>query len=480
LAYAALLFYIAVLFVRPQEWVSFMWGWPVLDFAVGAALVTWVGSLTRTRWRLRDAPQNWLMLGLFAAVLMSHVAHTFFAALISSFQSFGKVVLLYFLIASLVSSVRRAKTLVTVMVIGCLFLATHGILQSVRATPAGPGRGFGPNTEPFRAMRSFEADGTALDRVRGLGIFHDPNDLALILVAMLPFLFRKVIDREASAPARALSAGAAGWMLYAIRLTNSRGGWLALAVMCAAFAAVHLQTPRGRKLAVAAGLLLFAAAVALAPGRMGQYDTKDASARGRWAAWGEGMAMLKRNPAFGVGYGRFTEFADMGKVAHNSFVHCYAETGLFGYFFFVALIMACLMDGHAMTRLGLDAAGGELGPPSSRDGPPGASPKASAAGVASGGGGGASADAAGPGELRGFARALVPSLLGYLAACFFLSRTYVVPLYILFGLFAVLRTELKRAGYNPPGLFERRHLRWVLGAEFASIVAIHAMTRILW
>jgi O-antigen ligase len=45
--------------------------------------------------------------------------------------------------------------------------------------------------------------------------------------------------------------------------------------------------------------------------------------------------MLKANPLFGVGFGRYTEFHE--RVAHNSFVHVFGELGVLGALFFVAL-----------------------------------------------------------------------------------------------------------------------------------------------
>jgi O-antigen ligase len=64
-------------------------------------------------------------------------------------------------------------------------------------------------------------------------------------------------------------------------------------------------------------------------------DASESSAQSRVEAWGLGLQMLKANPIFGVGYGRFTEFHD--KVAHNSFVHAFAELGLFG----ATLLVGC-------------------------------------------------------------------------------------------------------------------------------------------
>lgn len=423
MAYAVLLLYVAILFIRPQEWVSAIRGWPLLDVVAGVALVTWLGSLRHGRWRFRDAPQNWLMLGLFLATLMSHVRHTYFAALVETFQDFGKVVLVYFLIASLVTSVRRAKVVILVMVIGCLFMSFHGILQ------AHTGTGFGGHVPIVRGD---------IVRVRWLGMFHDPNDLSLMLVAILPFLFSKVLDRNSALPARALGMGAAVPMLYCIYLTNSRGGWVALAAMVMAFLYVHLLS---KKVAIAMALAACVPVIALGPSRMGTIDVHEAATYNRFMAWGDGNRMLKRWPVFGAGKGRFTEFSDERMVAHNSFVHCWAELGLFGYFFWLGLVIASLKDGWALSKMTSEEAEAR--------------------------------------ELSRLGKAALTGLVGFLVAALFLSRTYIVPLYLLFALFAALRSIHERDFGVLESGFVAGHSKYVFAAELASIPALYVMIRLL-
>jgi len=421
LAYAALLLYVAILFIRPQEWVSAIKGLHILDAVVGLALITWLGHLVHSKWRFRDAPQNWLMLGLFLAALMSHVRHTYLAALIETFQDFGKVVLLYFLIATLADSVRRVRTVIFVMVVGCLFMAIHGILQ------AHTGVGFGG------ALPIVRGD---VVRVRAFGIFHDPNDLSLMLVTVMPFLLSRIFDRESSLAARFASAGAIMPMLYCVYLTNSRGGWLALAVMAMAYAYLYLPY---KKIGLALAPLAFAALIALGPSRMDTISTDEPAAWNRIIAWGYGNRMLKRWPVFGAGKGRFMEFSEAGRVAHNSFVHCWGELGLFGYFFWLGLIVASLKDGRALSKI--------------------------------------AAEEADQREMARLGKAGIAALVGFLSAAFFLSRTYIVPLYLLFALVAALRGVYER-DVGPLGSgFVLRDSKYVLAAELASIPALYVLIR---
>ncbi len=424
MAYTALLVYTAVLFIRPQEWLAWMQGFPVLDVVVGVAAVAWVAGAAARKWHPGDAPQNLLMLGLLLAVVMSHVRHTYFAATVASFQTFGKVALLYLLVASLISSVRRARVLILVMVLGCLVMSAHGIMQ------ARTGVGFGG------AMPVVRDD---MVRVRGFGIFHDPNDLSLMLVTILPFLFGAVLRRGQRAAVRVLSLAATVPIVYCIYLTNSRGGWLALGVMTLVYAVVNF---RSRKVGVAVAAVALVALVALGPSRIGSITAEEGAARGRIIAWGQGNYMLKRWPLFGAGHGRFMEFSEPGLVAHNSFVHCWAELGLFGYFFWLGLVMATLKDGWALANAGA----------------------------------GEDEEAQ---QLARMGGAAVPALVGFLSAGFFLSRTYLLPLYIMFSLVAALRTIYEGDERELPRAFRLSDSKYVLAAELASVPALYLLIRLI-
>src|SRR5207245_3941796 len=68
----------------------------------------------------------------------------------------------------------------------------------------------------------------------------------------------------------------------------------------------------------------------LSTGRQSHFEVgnPDDTAQARMRLWSEGLQLLREAPVFGVGY---SEFGDrLGLVTHNSFIHCYAELGLFG------------------------------------------------------------------------------------------------------------------------------------------------------
>lgn len=442
-AFVMLLVYISLLFLRPQEWFRPMYGWrvvlPVAILTIGLTLL----SLSQRRGgSIITVPQDWLMLGFYGAILMSHVAHTYLDALIEHFQSFGRIVLLYFLIVLLVTRLNRLKAIIFILVLGGLLMSWHGILQAQR------GYGFGGDLPMFRPLLQH---GVTV-RVRWVGFFHDPNDLALMLVAILPFLFSKVIAKRALLPSRVLAIAACVPILYTIYLTNSRGGWLALAVMVGVFIMIHMKH---RKVAFIMAGLAFWAFLAIGPDRLGISD--DASARQRIALWGTGNRLLKRWPLFGAGRGRFTEFSQYSQVAHNSFIHCWAELGMVGYFFWLSLLLAVVKDNYVLGLLDRRKPPEEPG----REPEPRAPPDADTV------------------ELARFGRAMLTSLAGFVAASFFLTRTYVIPLYVLCALGAAGRSIYEQRHGPLPGGFARKDLKLFAVITVLSVPAMWLTIRVL-
>ena len=418
MAYASLIIYVLVLFIRPQEWVPGILSLNIIVWIAGFAVLATVLGMADNKWRFKNAPQNGLVFGFFVAVLVSNLLcfesplnlhPTLFA-----FTNFGKIVFFFYLISINLQTVRQVRGLIAVLIIGCLFMAIHGILQ----IHSEAGTGFGGQL-PLNEH--------GIMRIQAFGFFADPNDLALALVVALPFVANVIHRPGSSAPVRLLCLAIAGTLGYAIYLTQSRGGWLALAITTMCYLLLNF---RMKKIAVVMGILMTVGLMLLAPGRVasGSMTGEDESARGRMVAWTDGNRMLKRSPFFGVGYERFTDFSEGNKVAHNSFVHCYGELGLFGYFFWLALLFASAKD---CVALGKDV--------TSED------PKRR--------------------EFGRLGRVMLASFIGYLAAAVFLSRTYTPLLFLMFGLIAGLHAAYERQFGALKGAMLRSDLKYVLLIE---------------
>ena len=424
MAFVFLLLYVLMLFVRPQEWIWAVYGVHLQDYLAIAAGVTVLGSVGSRRLGMKSAPQSLLIVGLFLAVALSHVRHFYLDMLVETVPEFGKAVLLFLFIVLLVNTPKRLKIFLLVLVIGCLFLSAQGIMQYQR------GFGFGG---PGRDVPIMQQD---IVRVRAFGVFNDPNDLALMLVTAIPILGIIAFGKRVPIWLRSLGLAALAPMVYTVCLTNSRGGWLALGVMGVVFVWMNFSRKIGILLCVA---LIITMAVAH-PARAESIGQRGAG-HSRLILWGNGNQMLKQYPLFGVGKGRFTDYSESSQVAHNSFVQCYAELGLFGYFFWFGLVMGAFWDMWALRRHATDE----------------------------------------PGQffLKQTGAALLAGMYGYFAAAMFLSRTYVQPLYVVLALSTALRMTYENEYGEIPNAFSRDHLKRVGFCALASIPAIYIMIRIL-
>ena len=142
--------------------------------------------------------------------------------------------------------------------------------------------------------------------------------------------------------------------------------------------------------------------------------------------------MLKSHPLVGVGYGQYQELN--GLVAHNSFVHTFAELGLIGAF--------CLVGMFYWYFKGLKAR------PEVSD------------------------------ELAGWYRALIASGAGTLMCAWFLSRQYVAVLYVLLAVGASAATM--RAKPDPSKLqMTSRDAKMILSLTLIGIAIVYVSIRTL-
>lgn len=260
-------------------------------------------------------------------------------------------------------------------------------------------------------------------RLRALGLLNDPNDFSQTLVAALPLLFLAWRPRRSISNFVLVVLPAAA-MLWAVVLTRSRGGIVAL-VTLAWYALAQLTPSRWERILrwLAVGGL-FAAMVLFF--RLGAADE---SATGRLDAWAEGLQMLKYSPVWGVGFGAFADIN--GLVAHNSFVHCFGELGLVGYFAWLGSIIATFWY---LERIRSGDAEGDDATQTVR-----------------------------------WARVLELSLISFLAGALFLSRTYSVSLFLLIGLATALASL---ARLNTSHIDRLTLPMWQLGIRTAGLLAL--------
>ena len=336
MAFALLIVYISILLLRPQEWYA-----PLADFElvnVAAILTIFVTFISQSQTQfplkalLRDRISR-LMFALFAAVVLSQFVRLRLQGAVDAFATFGKMVVLFSLTTILVDRPSRLRKIMWVIVLSAVFLSISAILQ-VRQ-----GYGFGGVT-PFG---SFD---TGDFRVQGTGIFGDPNDFAMLYLMAIPFVFT-FLQTNGNPILKGFLLCSLAPFLFTLYYTGSRG---AVVGFCALVLA-YLWS--GRRVSIARVLLTIAilsAAVAFGPTRARESFYED-SAAGRIIEWGAGNTYLKQNPLFGIGFGRWLELEST--APHNSFVQCYAELGLVGYFCWLGLcwlVLRSLLPDNTITE----------------------------------------------------------------------------------------------------------------------------------
>jgi O-antigen ligase len=222
---------------------------------------------------------------------------------------------------------------------------------------------------------------------------------------------------------------ALGVLVSGVYLTDSRGALLALLAVMGVF----IWQRRGLMTAGALGAMAVGVLLAL-PSRFSEIDPEEESAQGRVESWFEGLQMFREHPLFGVGPDQYTDYNPL--TAHNSFVLVLAETGIIGFTIWLAFVIY----GFRMMWQGSRPLG-ELTWES--DAAPAADGDAESAL--------AELDAiqADMAERRPISMALLLSLVGFFTASFFLSRSYVIVLYLLSALVVAQYTDQRR---GDPGL----------------------------
>ncbi len=191
-------------------------------------------------------------------------------------------------------------------------------------------------------------------RARWLGVFADPNHLAMALSSAVP-LALLFAARGRGLVRRLVFAGAAAMEAAGVVVTQSRGGAVGLAAGVAAFVLAGRAGGKRRGFLVAAalvaGIAVFAPAAFWTRAQtLAAYQT-DASALGRVHAWEVLYRLVMDRPFTGTGAGAFLaawpRYAPLSAgrhayVTHNVFFQPLAELGLGGFLAFLLLVSSCL------------------------------------------------------------------------------------------------------------------------------------------
>lgn len=309
----------AILFIRPNDFIPVLESIQLYLIAILACLATSVNVVTEqlSGDSLRRRPITACVFGLFWVTLLSNLCNFRFDGLVNHGIDFVKQTLFYLLVVGLVNSRNRLR---------CYLLSVAGIL----IVPIGMALLQHYRYIDLPAFRFVVVDRSTGGikvindgRMRGSGMFNDPNDVCLLInVGLMLSLYGLLSTRGMLR--KILWLAPVVLFVDALRATQSRGGLLgALASI-----AVLLVSRFG----IRKGLLLASMAVPLVLSQMGgrqvEFDSSEGTAQGRIQLWRSALAVFRTSPILGVGTNRTEEF--IGKAVHGSFVQTYSDLGFLG------------------------------------------------------------------------------------------------------------------------------------------------------
>jgi len=409
-----LCFYTFFVFIRPQEYIPIFSKIPFMPII----LVVLIIGLFLNKEKNFHFPQDKFLIGFFIMTILSHLFHAYMTGAYEVIVKLLPVIILYYIMTHTLTSMDRLEKYFKLLILFALIMAAHGIHQFYNDGIGWTGQTFANKTT----------------RIRYIGIFSDPNDLSLVFIFAIPLAIYFIFQYK-NFLTKLVNVSIISVLVYAILLTSSRGAMVSLGSMVAYYAVRRY----GMKKGIIAGILFSIPVIILfSKGNFLEISAEEESAHGRVEAWYEGLQMLIHSPLWGVGTGMFTEYNYL--TAHNSFVLCFSETGLIGYFFWLGALYFNFTGLSRSIKYELEnEAEGAIFSPSFF---------------------------------------LTISLIGFLTASFFLSRTYTIILYMNMGIItSYLYIKEKESDWSFYQNALQKDLMNITGLIFLSIFIIFLFVR---
>ena len=408
--FIGLLLYLAMTYLRPQEFVASLKGKPLMLAMALVVLIILVihNAFQRKKFLFLNFRQGIYMIAFFTVIILSQLQLLYLTGAKEAFNHFLPVFTLFFMIVNLVRNLDELKKTFMLLAMMTLLISIDGIWQYYHGIDI--------------------AGQTPVEgRIRWIGIFSDPNDLGLTILAFTPFALLQLFRKKAKAATRMFWFLVLVILLYALYLTNSRGTFLGLIAVLAFFSIRKWGWAKG----LVGGAVSAAAIFVTGPSRLGELSLHEASASGRIEAWATGIDLLKWRPILGVGYGNFTEYHPL--TAHNSVVLCFSELGVVGLFVWMLIIVTSFTE---MQRAWKAARGTELAV---------------------------------------YAETMQLAIIGFFISAFFLSRTYNEVLYIIVALCSLLSYFTRKLYKYRVPFIDMNTVLLTIGAMIAAIAVVKVM-----
>jgi O-antigen ligase len=243
-------------------------------------------------------------------------------------------------------------------------------------------------------------------------------------------------------------------LLIGAYLTHSRGSLLALLALTLMAARRRIGTIPSLLLAV--GLFIGASTLQFTGGR----EISATAGEGRTDLWGQSLQALATHPIFGVGFGNLSNFTDGHLTAHNTIAVCAAELGMFGMFFWCLFLFPTLRDVLMIAS-----------PKNTKEGNPTAVEESPFPHTIR------KFDDIDKAEVNRLGSLLLFSLSGFLTAGWFLSRAFVMTLFLLGGMIEVIYAMALRSEVVSPRLALPRTLAYAGGMALSLVALLYVMVR---
>ena len=327
----------AVLFLRPQDLTPALAAVPLYNLLMPLALLAASPAIIGL---LRASPLTFpslsllLLAGILLAIVISLLAREDHNGAWRAGSEFAKVAAYFVVLVAALRTTRRFTIFLGTLVV--LTLALTGI-----ATAHFHGQLDIPAITHAREISYDAESGAQQDNIRlaAYGLFADPNDLSMLVVVSILLCLGAVGYRRLGHK-RWLMLFPVGFLGYALALTQSRGGLLALFVGLA----VLLVARFGMIRSAIAALVLLPLLFYVYQGRQSDFISGIAQGTGsqRTDLWFDALQAIKESPLVGIGHGEFVK--RQGLVAHSSYLHALAEWGVPGGACFIGLFYLVLFS----------------------------------------------------------------------------------------------------------------------------------------
>ena len=287
---------------------------------------------------LAAQPITLMMFGLLFVIFASGVVAVDLAEGWRTGYFFTKNVLYFLLFVSVVNTPARLRMVLICILISLALLTLlavlrfHDIINLANIKPMGD------------SGQSKYGDLVTIQRLTGSGFFGDPNELCMLLAAAVP-LCLYFLMAERNLLFRAFSAMSLPVFGYAIYLTQSRGGFLAVVGGLGCL----FWSRYGWRKTVLIGAIGLPLLLMVTGGRQTEISTSTGTAKHRVELWRMWFMVFRDNIVAGNGLylpkGEQTADADV-MVAHNSYLQCFADLGVVGGCLFLGAFITAVWSLH--------------------------------------------------------------------------------------------------------------------------------------